>query len=224
MKKGRIAVILTIAAVLALSSLAGAAMKKVGKRYNVFEAYGGLSEPIGKYEGVGVLDFTYDGRTYKLDADQVYESTYHFGFNFGQLVAQRFQYLVGFQYTKIKQLDEFGTPELAWQMVPIPFMNQYNLKAQANYLFTDLAAVGFAPYLGADFMAGFTSETARDVQTETQLDISLAADAGFELKLWGDSFGQHFVTLAPQVSWQFLSSGHRARHLNFAGGLKYYFR
>ncbi|HOP07226.1 MAG TPA: hypothetical protein PLF13_08045 [candidate division Zixibacteria bacterium] len=224
MQKGRISVILAILAVLILSGVSQAEIVKVAKRYNVFEVYGGLSEPIGKYEGVGILDFDYNGHTYKLDADQVYRSTYHFGFNFGQLRGGHFQYLVGFQYTKIDQLDEFSTTELTWQMAPIPFINQYNIKAQANYLFTDLADVGFAPYLGPEFMAGLTTETANDVQTETQLDISLAANAGFELKLWGDASGQNFITLVPQVSWQFLSTGYRAKHFNFAGGLKYYFR
>lgn len=224
MKKGRIAVITAVVAVIAVTSMSQAAMVKVGRRYNIFEVYGGLSEPIGKYEGVGVLDFQYEGRTYKLDADQIYESTYHFGFNFGQLRDGRFEYLVGFQYTKIKQLDIFETTELAWQMVPIPFMNQYNLKAQGNYLFTNLPDVGFAPYLGLEMMAGLTSLTATDVETETQFDVSFAANAGVELKLWGDSYGQNFVTLAPQVSWQFFASGYRAKHLNYGGGIKYYFR
>jgi hypothetical protein len=201
-----------------------AEMTRVARRYNLVNLYGGYSEPVGTYDGIGILDFTRDGQLVELDADQLYESTVHFGFDFGQLRNTNMQVLIGFQYTKIEQLDAFTDGIFEWRMVPVPFINQYDVNFGFNYLFGDLTKSSLAPYLGANCLAGFTVLSANNVESESQLNVALAAGAGLELKLWQDAALRRFVTFVPQTSYQFYGSGDRARHWNVGAGLKYYFR
>ena len=82
-----IIVAISLFAILLLAADSFAGLKRVPRRYNVTEFYGGLSEPVGSYDRIGPLDpFTDErGRVYDIDATDLYDNTWHAGLTLGQL-------------------------------------------------------------------------------------------------------------------------------------------
>jgi hypothetical protein len=196
------------------SVIADAALVRVPKRYNYLTFFGGYSSPIGEYDGVGDTDFRdpFD-RDISLDADDIYEPTFHFGFNYGQLRNSHIAFNVGFRYTKVKHKLEFNVRDVK--------INQYDVDLELNYLLLNLNREVFSPYVGVGVNAGITSIGADGYENQNHTDIAASVNGGMEFVV--GRFTNGFVTLASINSYTFWNSQNRPKYINIGGGLKYYF-
>jgi len=216
----------------ALCLPAEGAIVRVAKRYYTLDVSGGASTPVGKYDGfVDFVDFfDAEGRPVDVDADVLYDPTFHLGINYGQLRNDRMLLTLGFRWTKIEFTNIGGLNTVGREGLPIffeakkPNVNQYDLDINFNYLFAAIAKQTFAPYVGVGFRAGFTAVTAKGFSSETRLNTVLCGNFGAELKLWEQAKKRSFLTLASVNSYDLFSSGGRPKYLNIGGALKYYFR
>jgi len=219
--------VLLLALIFAFSSFAEAGIKRVAKRWNVIETYGGYSSPIGSYHTIGTIDFVNaSGIIIDIDADLVYDPTFHLGITYGQLRGGHLLYSIGFRYTKIETLDTFVVdPTISYIFYPVkPSFNQYDVEFNVNYLAANISKSPIAPYIGIGFHGGFTSQTATGYETESWFTLAVGLNFGADFKLWGDPKSRSFVTLSSINSIDLLGSDQRPRYLNFGVGLKYYFR
>ncbi len=196
------------------SSIADAALVRVAKRYNYLTFFGGYSSPIGEYDGVGDTDFEDPlGRDVSIDADDLYDPTFHVGVNYGQLRNNHIAFNVGFRYTKVKHQLDFNVADVN--------INQYDIDLELNYLPLNLTKEIFSPYVGAGINAGLTSIGADGYENENHTDIAASVNAGMEFVV--GRFPNGFLTLASINSYTFWNSQNRPKYINIGGGLKYYF-
>ncbi len=224
---GTLVAVLLFAAV----SVSEAAIKKVARRYNVLEVYGGYSTPLGKYGQIGELDFVNSRGLYvNIDADWVYEPTFHIGFSYGQIRGGHVFYSVGFRYTRVEVEDTFvvdaGT---SWvfgtgEYPVFPTFHQYDVDFNVNFYATNIATRPFSPYVGVGLHGGITSQSAQGFETENWLTLGAGINFGFDLRLYQGPKGRSFVTVSSVNSLDLLASDKKPRYLNVGGGLKYYFR
>lgn len=207
--------------VFAVSSLAEARIKKVGRRYNVIDFYGGYAMPHGKYGGMGGIQFVDQwDRPVKFGADQWLDDTYFLGFDYGTLRGGHRLVTVGFRFTDHRVMDVFSN--LHAQDITY---RQYDLEFNANYMFNDLGSSVWTPYLGAGAQAGFTSFSIKGADNdESQLKFALSVNFGIDFKVWAEPQKRSFLTLSSINNFNFLGSDNRPIYLNIGGGLKYYFR
>lgn len=206
--------VVTLVLVFVFTSIAGAALVRVPKRYNYITLFGGYSSPIGEYDGVGDTDFTdpFD-RDVSVDADELYEPTYHVGLNYGQLRNNHIAFNIGFRYTKVDHTIGFNIDDVS--------INQYDIDLELNYLPLNLTKEMFSPYVGAGINAGITSIGADGFDNENHTDIAASLNAGMEVVV--SRFSNGFLTLASINSYMFWNSSNRPKYINIGGGLKYYF-
>ena len=216
--------LLMVSALLVETAQAG--MVRVAKRYSVLDFLGGYSKPVGTFDGIGIIDFTNsDGSVANLDADQVYDPSFHLGLRYGQLRNNHMLYALGLRYTSVKEVDSFFTEGQFFFFDPKdPTVSQVDLDFNFNYLFTNITTTFLAPYIGVGFRAGLTSFSGKGVETQSELNIATAVNAGVEVRLWQVPKGRSFVTLAPFGSYEFYVSGNRPRFFNIGLGVKYYYR
>jgi len=218
-----------LAALLLMAVIPTEAVTRVGKRFNVLEIGAGYASPAGKYDYIGSIDFIDDmGIVRNLNADQVYDPSFTLGISLGQL-RNRWLVTVGAVYTKVNQLDTFKVGYNLWHFGPpggivVPSFNQFDLRLNVNYQFTDLSTMNFAPYAGIGLAAGMISMTAPGYASEYDVNTLLSANFGVEFKLWSSADKRKFVTLASVNSYDLLSSGYRPRNLNIGGAIKVYGR
>jgi len=197
------------------------AIQRVAPRWSVVEGYGGYASPLGTYDNVGgvpIIDGS--GRSIEMDAEGVYDPSYYFGFNYGQLRNRHLLMNVGFRYTKAN-LDD--------QLIPLftieaPGVHMYDLEINLNWQFLDLHYNPWTPYFGLGFHGGFVRQAYRDFADEYETTLDLGLNFGAEVKLWAAPNDRSFVTLSSINSWTFAASNERLRSLNIGGGLKYYFK
>jgi len=219
--------VVLLALVFAISSFSEAAIRRVAKRWNVIETYGGYSSPIGSYHTIGTIDFENgSGILVDIDADRVYDPTFHLGITYGQLRGGHLLYSIGFTYTKIETPDTFVVdPTISYIFIPVkPSFNQYDIDFNLNFLAANIAKVPIAPYVGLGFHGGITSQTASGYDSENWLTLAASLNFGADFKLWGASKNRSFVTISSINSLDLFGSDQRPRYLNFGVGLKYYFR
>ncbi len=218
--------VVLLALVFAVSSLAEAGIKRVARRWNVIETYGGYSSPFGSYHRIGATDFRIEsGHVFDIDADKVYDPTFHLGLTYGQLRGGHLLYSIGFTYTKIETLDTFFTDSDKFYFIGVkPSFNQYDIDFNLNFLATNISKAPIAPYVGIGFHGGITSQTAPGYESENWLTLATSLNFGADFKLWGDLKNRSFVTLSSINSVDILGSDLRPRYMNFGIGLKYYFR
>ena len=219
--------VILLALVFAISSFSEAAIKRVAKQWNVIEIYGGYSSPIGSYHRIGATDFRIEsGHVFDIDADKVYDPTFHLGLTYGQLRGGHLLYSIGFTYTKIETLDTFyADPYNAFYFIGVkPSFNQYDIDFNLNFLAANISRAPIAPYVGIGFHGGITSQTTPGYESENWLTLAASLNFGADIKLWGAPKNRSFVTLSSINSVDILGSDQRPRYLNFGVGLKYYFR
>ncbi len=222
----RLAVLL-LALVLTMSSMAEARIRRVAKQWNVIETYVGYSTPIGSYSRIGTIDFINNaGIIVDVDADRVYDPSFHLGITYGQLRRGHLLYSIGFRYTKIETLDTFVVdPTISYIFSPIkPSFHQYDIDFNLNFLAANIATAPISPYIGIGFHGGITSQTASGYESENWVTLAASLNFGADFKLWGAPKNRSFVTLSSINSVDLLGSDQRPRYLNFGVGLKYYFR
>jgi len=218
--------VLLLALVFAISSFSEAAIRRVAKRWNVIETYGGYSTPIGSYSKVGVIDlWNSDHVLVDVDANRVYDPTFHLGINYGQLRGGHLLYSIGFRYTRVRTPDTFWVETSYGYMFDPPHskLNQYDIDFNLNYLTANISKVPIAPYVGLGFHGGITSQTATGYESENWLTFAASLNFGADFKLWGGLKDRSFVTLSSINRVDILGSDQRPRYLNFGVGLKYYF-
>ena len=219
--------VVLLALVFAVSSLAEAGIKRVARRYNVIETYGGYSTPIGSYSKVGIIDLWNSNRVLvDVDANRVYDPTFHLGITYGQLRGGHLLYSIGFRYTRVRTPDTFWVETSFGHMFDPPHskLNQYDIDFNCNFLATNIAKAPIAPYVGIGFHGGITSQTAPGYDSENWLTLAAGLNFGADFKLWGDLKNRSFVTLSSINRVDILGSDQRPRYMNFGIGLKYYFR
>ncbi len=242
MSKTAKTIIMLLFAAFTLNGVATGGIVRVAKRYNVVDLCGGYSTPVGSYDGLsGFLDFTDEGgRAVDIDADRLYDPTFHIGLNYGQLRNNRMLISVGFRYTRIDQLNlyQVTTTDLGldptqyaqWEANSMfmekdkPSLSQYDFDFNFSYLFTPISENFWSPYVGLGVRGGLTAATHKGFESESHLNAALAASCGVEVKVWESPRKRSFATLASVNSYDLLESGNRPRFLNFGLGLKYYFR
>ncbi len=209
-----------------LATPAEAGLARVAKRYTLVDLNGGYSSPVGKYEGIGVIDFENSrGQLVRLNADEVYDPTFHVGLNYGQLRNSHMQWTIGFRYTKINQLNRFVADDQTLVFAPEkPSIHQLDIDFNFNYLLTNITERWIAPYAGVGARAGLTTFSAEGVESESEINLGVCLNFGAEVKLWQHPQGRSFVTFASVNSYDFWASGDKPRFLNIGGAVKYYFR
>ncbi len=209
---------------------AEAGITKVAKRLNVLEFYGGYSHPVGSYDGIDIIDFLdSQDRLVELDADQVYDPGYYFGFNYGQLTVSHVLLSFGFRWTHIATLDTFYTdplvPGFGWEFQPeTPTFNLYDLDFNANYFLTDPSVSVLSPYAGVGLHAGILSLSGDFIETQNDIKFALGLNFGADLTFWKSPDGRSLLALSSVNEWIVAASNDRPRYLNFGAALKYYFR
>ena len=218
--------IVLLALVLAVSSLTEARIRRVAKQWNVIETYGGYSTPIGSYNRIGTIDFVNNtGIIVDVDADRVYDPTFHLGITYGQLRRGHLLYSIGFTYTRIETLDTFFTDSYKFYFTGVkPSFNQYDIDFNLNFMAANIAKAPISPYVGIGLHGGITSQTASGYESENWVTLAASLNFGADFKIWGAPKNRSFVTLSSINCIDLLGSDQRPRYLNFGVGLKYYFR
>lgn len=204
------------------------AITRVARKLYVFDVYGGYSKPVGSYNGLpgfSDIDFLINNRFVDVSAEDVYEDTYHLGFDIGQLWSEHFMVTFGFRFSDLKVKDT----------IPLPFdsiivfredirLRQYDLNFDANYLPLRIAESFWSPYVGVGVGGGISSGSVSGYASENQLTFVARLNFGAEVKFFTAPSGKSFFTLASANSWDFVSSNDRPKHLNIGGAIRYYFR
>ncbi|HWR82892.1 MAG TPA: hypothetical protein VN285_06300 [Candidatus Deferrimicrobium sp.] len=215
------------ALVFAAGISAEARITRVAKRWNMLEVYGGYSTAVGSYNRVGVIDFV-DSRGFlaDVDADKVYDPTYHFGLSYGQLRGGHLFYAVGFRYTKVETEDTFFVdPSIAYSFVPLQSkLHQYDIQFDLNFMPANISVSPISPYAGIGLRGGITSQSAKGYESENWVTVVAGLNFGTDFKLWHGGDDRGFVTLSSVNSIDLLASDRRPRYLNVGASLKYFFR
>lgn len=219
--------ILIVAILLAIvMSVPAGAVVKVTRSLNVFELYGSFAKPLGTYDGVPGDDF---GAEWEFDADSAYDAAFMIGMSYGRLTAYNVYGTVGFRYTAHALRDtlrnEIG--HITWPLdafVDFPDVKQFDLTLDLNYVPFDLFHSGWSPHAGLGVRAGLTTIYFKGYDSQSELNVALAANFGAEVKLYNNKEKRTFVTLASVNSWEFMASGNRPHYLTIGGALRYYFK
>jgi hypothetical protein len=214
---------LALAAML-LASSAGA-INRVSKSLGVLEIHGGYSSPTGKIDHIGNNDFQAGGYVYDVPAKDVFKSSFTMGLTLGVVKKSHWYTSIGFDYTHLRPKDSVYLPQgYIFYFDQVPHFNQYDLRLNANYHFSDIEVSDFTPYVGLGIGAGLTSQTLRGFASETEVNLGLALNFGAEAKLWQDANKRNLVTLASANSWEFFGSGYRPKFLTIGAAIKFYSR
>jgi hypothetical protein len=212
--------IITVLFVLLLMAASSAdAIQRVAPKWSLVEIYGGYASPLGTYDNVAGIPF-YDqfDRRIEVDADEVYDPGFYFGFNYGQVRNRHLMMSIGFRYTKANLDDELVFT------VGRPKVSIYDLELNLNWQFMNLQHSLWTPYFGLGFHAGLVKQDYRDFADEWETTTDLGLNFGADVKIWSDPSGRAFVTLSSINSWTFVASDERPRSLNIGGGIKYFFK
>ncbi len=223
--------ILIIAVILLLNVSSAIAISKVTKKVNFVEFYGTYSHPIGTYESIGVGSYEIPfensmNRIFKLDAVDVYDGSYGFGINYGQIQGNK-MFSLGFGFTEIKHDDTFLVDDVVhWynELFESPTFRLYDLNLNFNYYLADPTRMGLSPYLGAGFKAGFLNASTPGAEAENDITFSLGINFGADITFWESANKRSFIALSSKNQFQFLNSSVRSKFFNFGAALKYYFR
>jgi len=216
MKTKTICVIALAALIVGGAMSADAAIRRVPASYNMLNFYGGYATPHGDYDEVGLLVWPQGTES---PADEVFDGTYYFGFDYGTIRNKHFLVLIGFRYTAhiVQQYYESQYPE--------DFnYRQYDLEFNANYYPIDITTRVASPYIGAGFQAGLTSFEPDGFESEGDIKVALSLNFGGDLKIYEASNKRSFVTLASMNNYNLVGSDNRPNYLNIGGAIRYWFR
>jgi len=213
-----LAVVILAAILIIPAATSQAAIVKVARRLNVIDFFGGYAQPWGNYKRLSVLPFISGGSVVELDADRVYDPTYYFGFNYGQLRNDRLLYSLGFRWTHINVADDLEFT------VERPTLNQYDIDFNVNFYFTSPSWSVVSPYAGLALHGGINSYSGVLLATENELTLAGGINFGADLVVWKSPSDRSFVALCSVNEWVYAASDERPKYLNFGAAFKYYFR
>ena len=232
----RLAAFGAVLAFVGISASPTHAIQRVAQSWGFLEVSGGFAKPLGSYNGTAFGDFTYNGRLLDIDGDDLYDGGVFFKVALGALHQGRFQGSVGFGFARnnvnnpvVAQVGD-NIVQYSWTyggtsaLIQDMKLSQYDLDVNLNFLPLDLHRMGWSPYVGLGFHAGYSTLSGRDVQSESEGNIGLGLNFGAEIRLFEDKGKRSFVTLASVNSWDFAVSGDRPKYLQVGGGLRWYFK
>jgi len=200
------------------------AVSKVARSLNVLEFFGGGSIPTGTRDGLPDYEFIINNRSQDVDAKDIYNNSFHFGIDYGQLRSAHWLVSLGFRYTKHNVKD---TIPLFQDTVVIvggnPSYNQFDLDFNLNYFLTDLTKTSFSPYAGLGIEGGILAISDDINETDYTANIGLRLNFGADLRIWDSEDGRSLVALSSVNSYDFYGSNDRPKYLNVGGAIKYYF-
>ena len=199
------------------------AITRTTRTFNFVEFYAGSSMPQGTYTGLPDFDFIINGSLVDVDAEDVYDNSFHLGFGYGRLRGSHLLYSLGFKYTKHDVLDSIPLTPTAYAVSPFTY-NQYDLDFDLNYMLTDISKSSFSPYVGAGVQAGLLTISSDGFETESEATLSLSINFGGDMKIWSAGDGRSFITLSSANSYDFYGSNQKPKYLNLGFGFRYFFR
>jgi len=222
----------TLLATLALILAAGTpafAIQRVAARFGVLEVRFGYAMPQGQYDGLPGLDFIFDEtELVEFDADRVYKDGFALGLSYGQMLGGNWRASVAFDYARneIKNpiFQRIGDYEYTITLPDKWTFHQYDLTLRGAFAFTDLSQMAWSPFVGLGVSTGLSTVRSPGYATESEFDFGMSLDFGLDVKLFQAADNRSFVALSSINSWNFLSSGERASHLQVGGGIKYFFK
>ncbi len=226
-KKFTLILLLTLIMVCVAAAGSSAEMVKVARILNMLEFHSGYAQPIGTYDRIyGILFLDSRQNLVDLDADEVYDAGYYFGFSYGQLRARHFMFSLGFRWTHVNTLDTFWTEaDYGWSYSPeTPTFNQYDLDFNLNYYFFSPERTIVSPFAGLGFHAGITSISGDLIETENETALGIGINFGADLNIWRSGGGRSFFALSSVNEWVLAAAAERPTYLNFGAAIKYYFR
>lgn len=222
--------LLMLLVVFCLSTSQVFAISKVAKKYNFLEFSVGFSQPVGTFDKIGAggyqINFINDsGRLFKLDAAEVYDASYHFGINYGQIQGN-IAFNFGFNFTQVNHEDTFFVDDVIYwydNSIGELTFRLYDLNVNLNYHFTDPTKMGLSPFVGAGLKTGFLNASIPGFESENEFTYSLGINFGADATIWQSSDKRSMIAISSINQFQFLQSSSRPKYLNIGGGIKYYF-
>ena len=201
------------------------AITRAARTVNFVEFYGGSSMPTGTYTGLPDYDFIINGSLVDVDAEDVYDNSFHFGLGYGQLRGSHLLFSLGFRYTKhdVEKIIPISADTVVLVDSSTNY-NQFDLDFNLNYMITDITKSPFAPYVGVGVQAGILSISSSGFRTDNEAMLSLSLNFGGDIKIWSAADGLSLLTLSSINRYDFYGSNQKPRYLNLGAGLKYYFR
>ncbi|MDF1544451.1 MAG: hypothetical protein P1R58_05045 [bacterium] len=225
---------LALLGLICLIPISASAITKVAARYNSLEFFGGFSTPVGNYHGYRSGDwYSATGQSPAVTASDLYESTWHVGFAYGQLRNDHVLYTIGFTFTDVKWPDSTIIPQVGIFDPPLGYgSNLYDIDFDLNYYQNNVARSSWSPFVGLGFHGGFyvfsmdgvDPQTGFSYASETEIKFAMSVNFGFDIRVAEMENGRGALALSSTNSYDFLGTGNRPRYLNFGLGLKYYFR
>lgn len=238
--------LLTLFFILLAAPESDGAIRKVAKRYNFVTLYGGYSNPYGSYDGLTWEKF-YGFKD--IDADEIYDNSFHFGLQYGAIYKGHYAFDVGFRYTKhaVKDTvylarDVYDETDGLYYDYFLDYasldqrIGQFDLEMDMNYYLTDLDVATISPYVGIGVKLGVTNtrfnglfydaeqDTYFEFENENDFTYNFNINFGAEVKIWQSDTKPAYLTLASINSVDLLSNDDKPRYFNIGGALKYYFR
>jgi len=222
----KIFILVLVAGALVLLSVANvSAITRTTRTLNFVEFYAGSSMPQGTYTGLPDFNFIINNRLVDVDAEDVYDNTFHLGLGYGQLRGSHLLFSLGFKYTKhdVKNIIPISIDTVVLVDSSTNY-NQFDLEFNLNYMITDITKSPFAPYVGVGVQAGLLSISGGGFQSQNEVMLGLRLNFGGDLKIWSAKDGTSLLTLSSLNSYDFYGSNQKPKYLNLGVGFRYYFR
>ena len=205
------------------------AISKVAARYNVFEFSVKNAVPQGSYGRIGIGSYGefFDGgfgQPFDIDADDLYENTVSYGFNYGSLYGDNKMFNIGFSYTNVKHEETFEDVVYIYYYPNYIKLKLYEVSLNWHYYFTNPVKESFAPYAGIGLNAGLFNASVKGFDSENDFTYSLGLNFGADFTVWKSPDKMSSLALSSVNSYQFLASDSRPKYLMVGAGLKYFFR
>ncbi|MEE8404865.1 MAG: hypothetical protein V3S17_05700 [candidate division Zixibacteria bacterium] len=201
------------------------AITRTARTFSFVEFYAGSSMPQGTYNGLPDYNFIINGRLVDVDAEDVYDNSYHFGLGYGQLRGSHLLFSLGFKYTRhdVENIIPISIDTVVLVDSSTNY-NQFDLDFNLNYMITDITKSPFAPYVGVGVQAGLLSISGGGFQSQNEVMLGLRLNFGGDFKIWSAKDGTSLLTLSSINSYDFYGSNQKPKYLNLGAGLRYYFR
>jgi len=222
----KLLIFVLVAGTLALLSVENvSAITRTARTFNFVEFYAGSSMPQGTYTGLPDFNFIINNRLVDVDAEDVYDNTFHLGLGYGQLRGSHLLFSLGFKYTKhdVKNIIPISIDTVVLVDSSTNY-NQFDLEFNLNYMITDITKSPFAPYVGVGVQAGLLSISGGGFQSQNEVMLGLRLNFGGDLKIWSAKDGTSLLTLSSLNSYDFYGSNQKPKYLNLGFGFRYYFR
>ncbi len=219
MSKLRSAALLVVLC-LTLAAADSFAISRTSRSLNYLQVFGSYNSPMGEVEFFNLPD--YNGN---FDADDVYESGGSFGIGLGQVRAGRMHWGLDFRYTKHELQDVVENNDVVVTGIEGLGISNYDLDLSINYYLSDMAQIGFSPFVGLGVTAGIMSAgyDNDDFDNETEMKALAGLNFGFDFRLAQNADGSQ-ISLVSLNRYDIMASDERPRYLNLGLALRYYVR